>query len=205
MIKGLEIIEMYELDYYLGCLIKYNQGNSNPYHNLYHTLTVVKNIYFISKNENIHDDKIRLMLIAGIFHDFNHSGGKHPKDKYNILDAVIEFNKFSKETEEDSNFIVKVISATEYPFLDIELTIYQKIIRDADVMQWLEDNFIQQNIVGLNLELKNSSNITIELLEKNIEFMTTVEFFTEYTKNQMENKLNGKLEECRYLIKVLKI
>ena len=204
MITGIEVIKMYELDYYLGCLIKYNQGNKNPYHNLFHTLSVVKNIYLISKTENIEDERLRLMLIAGIFHDFNHSGGKHKKDKYNILDAVTAYYQYTKELDEDSSFIVKMISITEYPFKEGELNIYQKIIRDADIMQLLEDNYLQQNVIGLNLELNNSGDITIEVLENNIKFMKSVEFFTDYTKHVMLHKLHRKLEECEYLIKILK-
>lgn len=204
MITGLEVIQLYELDYYLNCLIKHNQGNRNPYHNLFHTLTVVKNIYLIGKNENISDDLLRLILIAGIFHDFNHSGGKNKSDEYNIIDAVNAYYKYTKENEVDSKFIVDIVSITEYPFRNGELNIYQKIMRDADVMQWLEDNFLQQNLIGLNIELNDSSDITIKLLENNIDFMKSIEFFTNYTKNAMKHKLYKKLEECKYLIKNLK-
>ena len=204
MIAGLDIIKMYDLGYYLNCLIRYNKGNINPYHNLYHTLTVVKNIYFISKNENISDDKLKLMIIAGIFHDFNHSGGKHPSDKYKVLDAVDSFRQYSIEEEDDEKFIISLITCTEYPYRNNEVDDFQKIIRDADIMQTLEDNFLQQNVIGLNIELKNSNDIDIELLQSNINFMKSVEFFTDYTKNQMKNKLNNKIEECEYLIKILK-
>lgn len=205
MINGLDVIRLYDLDYYLSCLIKYNQGNKNPYHNLYHTLTVVKNIYLISKNEQIEDDKIRLLIIAGIFHDFNHSGGNKKSDKYNIVDAITAYHTYTKETSDDSFFIVKLIAITEYPFLDVELDIYQKIIRDADAIQFLEDNYLQQNILGLIIELNKSCDITIDFIEKSIDFYKSLELFTNYAKNNTSHKFNKRIEELEYLIKTLKV
>lgn len=207
MNKSLQVIKDYKLDNYLKILITLNEGNNNPYHNLNHTLTVVKNIYDISNNISMEHDKIRLMLIAGIFHDFNHSGGIHKKDSYNILDAITAFNIYSIENDEDNDFIVSVIVSTQFPYdkeKDASLNEYQKIIRDADVIQWVEDDYIQQVILGLGKEIFGTDSITIKQLEGQIDFMRSVKIFSKYAQNIINNKIESKIEDCEYLITILK-
>lgn len=202
---SLDITKKYKLDHYINCLIVYNTGNNNPYHNFYHTMTVVKNIFFIGKSMEIDDDKLRLLLIAGIFHDFNHSGGKFPDD-YNVTNSIIKFKQFSQESNEDNEFITDVIKCTQFPYdkeKDLSLTDYQKIIRDADLMQSLEDNYLQQILFGLNKEITGSDTISVKQLQGQIVFMSSAEIFTDYAKSQMNDKLGSKIKDCEYLIKIL--
>jgi len=205
MNKTLKIFKEYNLDYYLNCLINYNNGNNNPYHNFYHTITVVKNIYSISNSMKIDENIIRLLLIAGIFHDFDHSGGKFPDD-YNITNAIIKFNQFTKESKEDNEFIESIIKCTQFPYnkeKDVSLTDYQKIIRDADVIQWLEDNYLQQVVFGLNKEFTTEDVISIKQLEGQIGFMRSIKIFTEYAQIKVNEQLEQKCQDCEYLINVL--
>lgn len=204
MNKSLKIIKKLNLDNYLNSLIKYNVGNNNPYHNFYHTMTVVKNIYYIGKSIDMDWDKLRLLVIAGIFHDFNHSAGKL-KDPENISNAIDAFYQFTEETEEDSEFVSDMIKITQFPYNKEDvLNEYHKVIRDADIMQFLEKNYIQQVLFGLGNEISGSNELTVVQLENQIKFMETIEIFNDYTKHKMKKKIQDKIEDITYLIRVLK-
>lgn len=205
MNKIIKITEEYNLEYYLKCLITLNKGNNNQYHNFEHTLSVVKNIYNIGKSENINDKKLRLLLIAGIFHDFNHLGGNQSSDIENIILTIDSFEDFSIEKEKDNEFIISLIECTEFPYKKYEvLSKYQKIIRDADMLQFLEDNFTQHILIGLNYEMNGTYKITEKQLLGQIGFMKNTIFFTDYAKEQVKLKLQDKINYCEFLIKILK-
>jgi len=167
-------------------------------------MVVIKNVYNIAKTYTTIDEYIVELLIAAIFHDFNHTGGRLKNDSENVDRAIEAFEKFTSENNSSNIRIKNIIRATEFPFKNDELDILQKIIRDADVMQWLEPNYIQHVLIGLNGEFHNSSSVTIELIQNSLDFMKSVEIFTKYAKDQMKQHLPEKIEECEYLIKILK-
>jgi hypothetical protein len=199
----LEIIKKYELEYYLKVLITENSGNNNFYHNFQHTTTVMMNVYHISLHEDLSRKKIRLLLIAALFYDFNHSGGKL-NDSENIKLAIDAFKKYSKESDKHNKFIIDIIKCTQYPYNveeDENLTKCQKIIRDADCLHSIEDNFIQQILFGLNKECGN--NLTITTLKNQIKFIEELKVFTYIGKSKYKSNLSKKINDCKYLIKIL--
>jgi hypothetical protein len=199
----LKIIQNYNLEYYFGILLTKNKGVKNPYHNNYHTITVFLNSYHISKIEECDKDQIRSILIASIFHDFNHTGGNGP-DSENIKIAIFEFKKYSKESEEINNEIINIIKATEYPYvIDNEnLTLSQKIIRDADLTQMYTDNFLQQVIYGLlvqehGLELSKA-------LEAQMKFMIGIKPMTKYGQELYNIFFQKRIKDINYINKIIK-
>ena len=203
MNNTLQIIKENNLEHDLEMLLNFNSGNSNPYHNFSHSLSVMKNIYALGVLVGLEDDKLRLMLIAGLYHDFNHSGGKF-SDIENIKRALKAVDKLSTETKENKLFIKSLIRCTEYPFKEQELNKYQKIMRDADLMQWLEPNFIQHVLFGLNSELNGSYCLKKETIENMIKFMTDATIFTDQGKILIKNGIKSVIEDCNYLIEILK-
>jgi HD superfamily phosphodiesterase len=146
MDEFLEIIKKFKLEYYLNVILTNNNGNTNLYHNFYHTQCVTTNCYKIAIDTDTYEENdIKILLIAALFHDFNHSGGKLKNDSENVKLAIEGFQKYTKESKEDTEFICDLIKITEFPYNadnDSKLSIRQQILRDADVMQWLEPNFI---------------------------------------------------------------
>ncbi len=201
----LKIIKNYKLEKYLKQLILNNSGNNNPYHNFHHSLTIIKNIYFICKDLKIDEYHTRLMIIAGLFHDFNHSGGKEKDDSKNIEEAIKAFRKYSSEESiPDEKFVESIIEVTRYPYIKTEgLTIYEKIIRDDDLLQGCETNFIQQILFGLGKEMNNVDKLTIDGLNGQIKFMENTNFHTEWAKKKAKEKFVSLFEDCKYLINVL--
>lgn len=203
MDSSLKIIKAYKLEKYLKTVLEKNTGNNNPYHNLYHELTVLKNVYMISKSLNIGNKETKMLLIASLFHDFDHSGGKLKDDSKNIELAVNAFKKYTLENEKDTEYIISLINSTKFPYDEKqELTTSEKILRDADLLQSCETNFTQQILLGLNKEFGNDI-LSTSFLENQIKFTSGIKFFSEYAKNRMEKYGESNNESCEFIIKVL--
>ena len=120
-----------------------------------------------------------------MFHDVNHSGGKL-KDSENIDNAINAFIEFAHTymnlCDNDDVIIhdevINLIKVTEYPYVkpNSALTQMEKIIRDADMMQAFEYNWINQTTLGLSSE----GNIPIkEFIPKQRNFLESVVFLTD--------------------------
>jgi len=174
-----------------------NTGESNPYHNNKHLLFVFEQSVFVlfskyRKQYNLKStDKIELGL-AAIFHDFNHSGGKL-KDSENIEIAISGLNNFLDENpdiEVNRENIINIIKATEYPHKDIELSILQKIIRDADMFGCISDNWF--DIV--NRMASEFGKTFIDFIPIQIGFLDTVTYNTPYF-NMLLNERKEKIKK----------
>jgi len=191
--KALEAIEIIDKYDYLKKAFKYiilnNNSNSNPYHNLNHLLTVMKYCYLGAISEKITDEKeLSELLIAAIFHDVNHSGGKKTDD-INIKNSKKSIKDFieSQDIDVDLEVINEILDATEYPYVidSSKLNIRQSIIRDADLMQVFEYNWIHQNILGLSTELKMNF---LDFVKPQRKFLDSVEFNTKWGKEMKKER-----------------
>lgn len=200
-LEAIEIIDKYK---YLQKAFKYillnSKSNQNPYHDLNHLMTVMKYCYQGAIAEGVKDDKeIRELLVAAIFHDANHSGGKKTDD-LNIKDAKKIIKDFveSEEVDVDLENINEIIDATEYPYeIDSkDLNISQKIIRDADLMQVYEYNWVHQNISGLSQELNMEF---IEFLKPQRKFLEGAEFNSEWGKQLKKDKWKVVMKKFKML------
>ncbi len=187
----IKLIKEYSLDEYFSILLTKNKSNHLPYHNLYHGLSVMRNSYYIDILDFKSDQKyLRELLLAALFHDFNHSGGKS-SDKENVLGSIDQFLKYSKESEEANYRIINIIKATQFPYVidDKDLNYHQKIIRDADMLQACEDNYLQQVILGLSKEF-NADLKTF--CENQIKFLNNLVLYTD-AANKIWNKNKERL------------
>lgn len=202
----LDIINKFD---YLKSAFRYvvlnNKSNGAPYHNLNHLLTVTKAVYDGMQAEGLgKDDKLKEMLLAGIFHDFNHSAGKKTDDK-NITDAKKGLREFLEEEkiEADSDFIDKVLDATQYPYVidSDKLNEYQKIIRDADIVQVMMYNWIHQSVFGLSQELNMSF---VDFIQAQKKFLANTEFNTSWGKKLKEENWKDITRQTEILENIFK-
>jgi hypothetical protein len=164
-LSAIEIINKYE---YLRKAFKYvlthNTSNGAPFHNLNPLFVVTKSTYEALVHEGlIRKKEARATLLAAMFHDANHSMGLS-SDKKNIEDAKEFVRRFlfvesmhdNVKYHSDMSLIFAILDATEYPYVipSKELSIYQKIIRDADISQVFQYNWIHQSVYGLSKEFK---------------------------------------------------
>lgn len=185
----LDICTDYGLTKYLNHVIRTNPSNNLPYHNLYHTLCVVRSVHELATEGmnyrqvnnvlcgtheppvNLTHDDVKSLLIAALYHDYGHSGGKND-ESWNIRQAIA-----SVPNEVRSPDIENLIRATEYPYKDLHpnerIEYMQMIMRDADLCQIYQDNFICQCVLGLYEEAKvMNPNLTMkEMIDKYMTFI----------------------------------
>jgi hypothetical protein len=172
-----------------------NKSYALPYHNNTHienvTLFVLKGCEYYS----IKDSYKRLMLVATLFHDVDHTGSGKDDDK-NILNSIksfLDFNEDSRFVDEEEKFIIELIKATRYPYLQecSSLNEYQQIIRDADVIQGLySNNYINSVVYAIARE----SNISLsEMISKQVDYLSNSKFCTEWATNLYQSKVEEVL------------
>lgn len=197
ILEAIEIIDKYE---YLQKAFKYillnSKSNNGPYHNLNHLLTVLKYCYLGALSEGVKDEKeLRELLVAAIFHDVNHTIGKE-KDDVNVQNSKDAIDKFVKQEEidVDTDYMNKLLDATQYPYVieGKDLDLKQGIIRDADLMQVLEYNWIHQNIAGLSSELKMDF---LDFVQPQRKFLESAAFNTDWGKKMHKDKWDDVMKQ----------
>lgn len=193
---------------------------NNPYHNITHELQAVyySNAAFLHSDEyNISDAK--LLSIAALFHDHNHSGGLY-KDDVNIEIAVNAVNlllnpytnDYMSDTQEymsDTQLetVCDIIRCTTYMngrFPIEPKNILERCMRDADLCS-IYSSEGQQLLHGLPVEL-NVANPKIkplhsmetreeidEYLKHNADFLRLASMYTDYGKRLKEYQLESAL------------
>lgn len=194
-----EIFKQYNLLDYLDYFNKNNLGKNNPYHNEYHSYSVVLNCYQGAIVEGLSTFSIKSLLLAALFHDFNHSGGEFADDNENINQALGGLFKFIKSlnneklTAKELILIGDIIKITKYPYEEAPSIIEQKIIRDSDLMQAYEQNqtILLAQYTGLYEELiKTKTELSFEqYIIGSKSFLSNIKWETDWAKYK-EKSLN---------------
>lgn len=157
--------------------------------------------------DTISKESIYHILIADLFHDFNHSGGEF-EDSVNIGRAISElrskeFKKVLDEHEDDFsfpinlNYIEKLISCTKFPYTSHDVDIHEGIMRDSDMWPLLSEDMIQ--ICIFNLSRENKSELSLKkLIENQIKFIESFMhkgFYTPQANFIYDDKLQQNLNQ----------
>jgi hypothetical protein len=183
-------------------IMKNSTSNNLPYHNFNHLLTVVKYTYGACKFYGLTNQEEKELLMAALFHDVNHSGGKSTDD-INVKVAKETVTKFIEDNflAVDSTEVCRIIDATQYPYIiePSDMDLKQQIIRDADLMQVFEYNWIQQNMMGLCEEM----GITMDkMIPGQKQFLMGAQFNTNwgiFWKEQRWKEVKEKLDKLEEL------
>ena len=171
-------------------VFKTNPSGDIGYHNNYHTMTMIINTYNACQLEMLDDKSQKILVISSLYHDFNHSGGESTDDQ-NIIRALnaVENSPYLDFFIELLADIKDTVAVTQYPYLCQPHNIYQKIIRDCDLLQSLEPNWLEQLFIGLLSEInvsqkmKNLSPFTsLEFADMQIKFINSLHFYSNYGK-----------------------
>ncbi len=188
-----------------------NAALTAPYHNFNHALVVTENVMKAASFYKIPDEEL---ICAALFHDFNHSMGVLP-DRANVDIATEQFEKWlffynSGRLDPDDvpikeiskRGVTDIIKATQYPYVipADKLTLEQSIIRDSDLLQYMEKDRISHVFLGLSMEMKLPLP---ELLEKIPEFIEGIVPNTAWMKVQWEAGKRDLLEEIALLSRIL--
>lgn len=196
-----------DLVHYFRIVFLCAENLNNPYHNLRHMCHVLWMCYLacIFYSKVLTKRQIRNLLIAALFHDFNHTGKTGP-DKVNIDRAVIALRKYigTEDTEELEN-IEALIKITEWPHTipTGKLTLSGQILRDADYSQALNVSWIQEVIFGLAKEWGKTP--TILLIDQSV-FLQNLKFHTAWAQQMFpENLIQEKIDEVKEFLDILAI
>ncbi len=199
--------DLYEGDLkrYFQAFFKNAKNLNHPYHNFRHMTHVMWLCYCACDfyRKELTGRQMRNLLIAALFHDFNHSG-KMGNDSANIKRAVAGLKKHI--AEEDKPYfkdIVALIKETEYPPKTdgSDLSLSAQILRDADLSQAFSVAWIQQVIFGLAKEWKKEP---IEVLRMQESFLRGVTLLTEWGRQTFTHgDVENKIKEARQILKIL--
>jgi hypothetical protein len=179
---------------------------ANPYHNFRHIFHVLWLCHTACEyyGEKISKLEARILLIAALFHDFNHPG-KAGNDDLNIELAI---RGLRKHIHPDDVIhlprIEELIRITEYPPKESgdRLTLLGQILRDSDLSQALVDVWIQQVIIGLSEEWEITPKAVLQMQEK---FLGSLSFSSDWAKERFTSKvIQDKIEEAQSLLAFLK-
>lgn len=181
-----------------------------PYHNLRHMLHVTWLCYQAAEfyRDRLTPRQIRNLLIAALFHDFDHPGHPHPgtndPDGINIDLAIAGLRRHV--AADDRPFLPAIealIEATHYPYTinSADLDLSGHIIRDADLAQALSPVWIQQIVIGLAREWQINP---IEALQRQPGFLSALSFNTEWARKRFPSNLVAeKITEAERLLALL--
>lgn len=133
-----------------------------PYHNAQHLMTVGiaatrLGRYYTSNTNSAH---IGSLLLAGLYHDINHSQGKYG-DSVNVSRAVNDMisvmSQLQKDLADDTlTEIAELILSTKYPHNEPR-NLNEKIMQDSDLLQWIEPD-VDRWHEGLGKEMGQTIN-----------------------------------------------
>ena len=177
----------------------------NPYHNFMH-LCYVFYLCFLAclfYKDKLTKRQIRNLLIAALFHDFDHTGKLDP-DLINIalaIDGLREHILHQDEMEFEN--IATLMRGTQWPHVipGDALTLEGQILRDADLCQVLQVVWMQPVIIGLSAEKGCSP---IQMLALQPEFLSNLKFLTEWARSLFPTEsIYSKINEAEDIFNIL--
>ncbi|MFZ3375094.1 MAG: HD domain-containing protein [Chthoniobacterales bacterium] len=198
------------LTFYFRTLFFKSSNIHNPYHNFRHMLHVLWLCHQACRyyQNRLTPRQMRNLLIAALFHDFDHPGHPHPgendPDRVNIPIAIAGLRRYVMSA--DRGFLPQIealIEATHYPYKigSDKLDLLGQIIRDADLAQALSPAWIQQVVFGLAQEWEVSP---FEVLKGQGSFLAGLSFSTCWAQQLFPQELiQAKIEEVEQLLRLL--
>ena len=167
------------------------------YHNIPHIEDVIREVYDACIFYNLDQLLTRILLIAALFHDWDHTGSTRD-DALNIARAIdglhIHLLDHDRPYEEH---IGKLIYCTQYPYKDIQHSLARDIIRDADLFQPWDARWIERIIHGLSHEMGISPHA---MLEMQVSFLTGLKFNTQWAEKRYGQHIDDRLTEVKKMI-----
>jgi len=198
------------LIYYFRVLFFRANNLFNPYHNFRHMTHVLWLCYNACQyySHQLPPRQMRTLLIAALFHDFDHTGrphrGEEDPDGINIAIAISALRRYlASDDHARMPEIEALIEATHFPYkVDSDkLDLLGKIIRDADLAQALTPVWIQQVVIGLARE---SGVSPLTMLKAQSSFLTSLPFNTQWAQQLFPQALiDAKIAEAEKLRQLL--
>lgn len=172
------------------------------YHNLEHTLQVVKAAAQIAAHYRLQDEELQAVYVAAWFHDAGYLLGEAGKHEENGAIEAVNFLQRQQAPEHIQSMVKGAILATKMPQSPHNLV--EQIVCDADLFHLGSKDYADRNkLLRKEVELRTQQEIPgATWLASNIKFLTAHHYWTDYaqtyTKQQKEEnlqKLYKKMEK----------
>ncbi len=153
-------LEAVGLTHLMAQFCEINHSVFSPYHNAYHSFFVTDMVAQGAAFHRIDLTCTRALFAAALFHDVNHSAGKHI-DAINIEQALLAIDKVTDLNQSEHALAKQLIQATLRPSVEgAQWSLLESILRDADLMQAYEvnDEVMTALYAGLHSEIERSLN-----------------------------------------------
>lgn len=176
----------------------------NPYHNFRHLMYVMCAAHeggeFMNYHELFGKRSFRALLIAAMFHDYGHDG-KMGNDEAEVDRSIMSVKEHLLPSDYDLiDAISNFIRATQFPYVECEQNMGTDIIRDADISQVFDDEWIQQIIFGLSREMGINE---FQMLELQLKFIPAMVFHTPWAEEMFMPVKDIRLGQVRQILKSL--
>ncbi len=172
------------------------------FHNLAHTVNVVKKVNEIAGHYNLSEEDMMVVFIAAWFHDTGYLLDKPENHEFKSVDLMKEFMQENKVSDDIINKIEKCILSTRAPRNPHDLN--AEILCDADTYQF-----------GSKKEFKKSNKLTFEEAcyftefkltkhafdEKTVKLLTDHEYYTTYCKEILDGVKKDNIKKVKKEIK----
>lgn len=195
-----------DLAHYFRILFNQAQNLEHPYHNFRHMAHVTVMSYFACDHhrDELTGREMRDLLIAALFHDFDHSG-MMGNDDLNIARAIRGLDAHLLPDDlPHRDEIVAIIQVTQYPYQveSSELDLLGRIIRDADMSQLFSVAWMQQIIFGLSSEWGKTP---LDVLNGQVTFIQNLAFYSGWGQTTFpKSAVDRKIIEIDGLVALLK-
>ena len=174
----------------------------NPYHGIRHMLHVLWECYQGAIALGIDGDKLRCLLIAALFHDYDHTG-QPGDDSKNIERAVAGMKKhLLPEDKKHGTTIESLIRGTHYPHSGDPSSNLHALLRDVDLAQGLSESWIELVLFRLGVEKGNTMESMLQQQERFL-LNLSEQFQTNWAKRHFSTALSNRLIEVREMMQVL--
>ena len=172
------------------------------YHNLNHTWEVVKAADNIANYANLTDDEKEILMLAAWFHDtgFKFDYNNHEEKSIEIAKDFLAQNNYPEKKTE------KVVSCITSTKIDREpKTLTECVLCDADFIHLSKNSYFDKLLL-LKSELERTKGdkiIDSEWFEKNLKFLKSHQYYTQYGKTVLGPKVEKNKEKQSKMLKKL--
>src|SRR6476620_1591109 len=182
---------------YVTELFKHKVDPHLVFHNLEHTQQVVAAAEELATYHNLNDEDRLTLLLAAWFHDTGFSSGKAEDHEKESIRLATDFLKSKGVEDETIQRVSSSIQATHMP--QSPLSLVEKIICDADLshlgsneFKKMNDHLRQEQEFYFNTQFSKK-----EWRQRNIEFLESHQYFTDYAQRMREPKKQEWIRELR--------
>lgn len=207
IVRNDEGLYLGKLSHYYRAVFMKAHNLLHPYHNFRHTFHVVwlchEAIRFYRRTIMVlRPQEARNLLIAAMFHDFDHAGALAKNDAQNIARAVEGLKQNILDCDESQmSDIIELIKSTEFPYSTRDVSFRAQILRDADLSQAFSVAWLQQVVFGLAAEWGKTP---LEVLQMQDTFLSKIEFQTEWAREMFPQRdVDAKIREAREHLELL--